>query len=231
MPRRPIAYVSFTTFLDALDLLKGTPLDKPLDRRTLGDVSNATWHQLRHTLRFLGLLTDQHVPTASLKALVQAKNRKPALTRLLKKYYTDLFRPDLTHINLGQLDRFFSKYGVKHATLRKARSFLIRAARYSEIPLSPDLLRVSRGQFNTKNRRHFRPELINRLSKTSSGTAANLTVSISFNLTELNASERKQLFRWLEQLALLSHREEETTTKLQTTDASEVADLTDKPFH
>src|SRR5882724_672997 len=127
---RPVAYVAFGAFVSALDNLNKSSLTGVLNRAACGAVSNSTWSQLTRTLRFFDLINDDDVPTESLKSLVRASNRKPILRALLKRHYPELFSVDLTRLGLRRLEKLLAGRGISGATLGRARSFFLGAARY-----------------------------------------------------------------------------------------------------
>jgi hypothetical protein len=141
---KPVAYVAFSTFRDALESLKGSALASRLDPSDCGSVSTSSWSQLYRAFRFLKLVDDRDVPTNEFKSLVTAKDPGPILRKLLKASYAKVFASNLAQMTSDRLDGILVTYGVNGATLQKARSFFLGAAVYSGIQLSPSLAKMVR---------------------------------------------------------------------------------------
>lgn len=136
---RPIAYVSFGTFVSVINRLAGRPLRKVLDRKRCGTFSNSTWAQLCGSLRALKLLDERGAPTVSMKSLL-VEDHKPVLAKILQENYRELFAADLSRINSARVNQILAHTtGVTGETLRKAVSFFLGAARYCGVQLSSEL--------------------------------------------------------------------------------------------
>jgi hypothetical protein len=216
---KPVAYVSFRTFMSALDNLKASSLSARLDRANCGNFSDSTWRQLTRSLRLLELVDELDVPTESLKSLVRVNDRKPILRRLLKKHYPELFAADLSRVGLARFDKLLAVYAVSGATLRKARSFFLGAAKYSEVPLSPEVARIIRRRVTrplrsvhseTRYKKGVRNTLEQRASEndTVSLTLMDISLSLSFpgGFAKLAKDEREHLYHLLDELVLLNQR-------------------------
>ncbi len=142
---RIVAYVPFTTFLSAVDALE-RGIHHRIDASVWPTYSKATRSQLLGTFKFLGLVDKAGKPTVSLKALVQNKtNRKAVLRKILETSYSRIVALDLTKTSPKQFDEAMREYGMRGATHKKVISFFLRAANYSELPMSPLLGRKIRG--------------------------------------------------------------------------------------
>ena len=58
---KPVAYVAFSTFRDALESLNGLALASRIKPSDCGSVSTSSWSQLYRTFRFLKLVDDRDV--------------------------------------------------------------------------------------------------------------------------------------------------------------------------
>jgi len=204
-----VPYVPFSTFLRVLDFLKVSALSTQLTREDCGDISEATWDQLRRTLRFLGLLNGCDEPNSSLRRLVRSRDRKPLLHTLLRKHYSDLFDLGLAHTNVARVNRVFAIRGVTRTTVGRARSFFIAAARYSGVELSNSLLKVARHRISPRANQkrslteNNRPPKLRKPQFRSSGKVA---LTISFDLSELRRSERLRIYELLDEVVSLSQK-------------------------
>lgn len=186
-------------------------------------MSDASWGQLCRALRFLGLVDGEYAPSPVLKQLAEANDRRRLLGRLLRKCYPELFKLDLSHARLVQIDRVFQTYGISSTTLVRARSFFISVARYVGIELSPALLKVSRHR-TTKRRisrtqPHMRSRSGRRSNITSQNPVATFTANLSFDLARLDRNERQRLYSLLDQLVSIS-RDEQQFVVTQTPNAN-----------
>src|SRR6266581_193950 len=141
---RAVAYVPFTTFLDAIKTLEhGIP--NQIDTSMWPSYSTAIKAQLLGAFRFLGLVDASGKPTKTLRALVHEKsNRKDVLKEILRTSYAGIVGMDLTKTSPRQFDSYMRQYGMKGETHKKVISFFLRAASYAELPMSPLLGRKTR---------------------------------------------------------------------------------------
>lgn len=150
--RKPIAYVSFTTFLTVLNRLKGTRVGDTLTRERCAVRNKSSWEQVCHSFRALQLLDEDDRLTTTLIKL-NGKNCKSELLKLLQRQYAEIFDLDLNRIGPGKLEQALNaNYGVTRATKKRARSFLLGALRYCEVQLSPELSRMTRHRVQKKRR-------------------------------------------------------------------------------
>lgn len=214
---RPTAYVGFATFLSALDHLRESSLTEPLEPVDCGGPSKATWNQLTRTFRFLELIDDGNLPTPSLRLLVQQRNRKPILRKLLQRHYPDLFSRDLSRLRPNRLEQLLARRGIHGATLTRARSFFVGAARYAGINLSSEICHSTRHrvqrpprEISTEKARNLKPfgapDLA--LNEAVSFNLKNLRFAFSFpaNFPKLARSDREELYHLLDNAVILSQR-------------------------
>jgi hypothetical protein len=208
--KRSVAYVPFTTFLAAIDSLEHY-IPHQIDTSVWPTYSGAIQSQLLGAFRFLGLIDNSGKPTLDLKMLVQDKtNRKVTMRKILESRYARLVSLGLTKVSPKQFDEAVRGYGMTGETHKKVISFFLQAAKYSELPLSPLLLRKVR--FSSP-RRHRRGdpgrqelatpsgEVLQRTSKTiklRSGGA--VTVSVEGSVLEIGTEDRDLVFALIDKL-------------------------------
>jgi hypothetical protein len=133
-------YVPFKTFetgLDKLAALGGIP--PRIDHTVFQQMGGVAKGQVISALKFLGLIDLLGQPLPLLSEIVLNKDaRKQAIRKLIKEKYPNITDADLATMSPGQLDSKLSdkSYNVSGATRQKARSFLLKAAEFAEIPLS-----------------------------------------------------------------------------------------------
>lgn len=130
-------FSTFETALNHLAALGGIPAK--VDRSVFPSLGGVAKGHVMTSFKFFGLIDDKGTPDPSLNELVlQKEKRKAALRALINKYYPTITEKDLATMSLGQLDSKLAdkQYNVSGGTKQKARSFLLKAAEYSGIPLS-----------------------------------------------------------------------------------------------
>jgi hypothetical protein len=212
--KEAVAYVAFKTFLTALESLEhGVP--EVIDRSVWPNSSGATISQLLLAFRFLGLVTADNVPTADLDKLVNDKeHRKATLRRVLERSYPNLIKRDLTKMTLQSFKTAMHDYGVEGETYKKAVSFFLQAARYSELPLSPYILKQTRA-VSTKKRRTAPTKPIRQpidsgkhgdngssgpTKKIELGNGINLSLTASADMFKMEAGDRAFVIKLLEEM-------------------------------
>jgi hypothetical protein len=142
-------YVSYATFINLLDWLGEMPvLPSQLDRSLwYGKFAGGTGSQLMSGLRFLGLLNGER-PTDLLEPIVRAsgQDRKAALQALLRSAYGSDFIGSLASMTPKMLNEHLEGLGATDATLRKAVSFLITAAKSNDIVVAPGIAKKVRAK-------------------------------------------------------------------------------------
>src|SRR6185503_14510683 len=92
----------------------------------------------------------QMVPTRLLRSLFTG-DRKLILAKILKQHYREIIS-NLSQLTPEQLDHKLEiTYEISGTTVTKARSFLLGAARYCGLPISPELAATVR---NRSTRKH-----------------------------------------------------------------------------
>jgi hypothetical protein len=141
-------YVAFRTLFGAIEQLQahGTPPNK-IDRTVFPSYSGAIVSQLISALRFLKLIDENDAPTPMLEALVSEKeDRKANIRKMIQAAYPDIMALDLARMPPSQLEAVLSgeNYAVSGETKAKAKTFLLKAAEYAGIPVSPLLTKITR---------------------------------------------------------------------------------------
>jgi hypothetical protein len=148
-----VAYVPFKTFLSSLELLEQGLPPHVIDRSVFPSFSGIVQSQLLGAFRFLGLIDAEGKPTPDLEKLVTEKDsRKANLRKLLERSYADLVKRDLTRMTAGSFQTAMREYGVSGSTFRRSVSFFLQAAKYSDLPLSPYILRHTRNASSPRKR-------------------------------------------------------------------------------
>ncbi len=135
-------YVPWSTFRGLLHSLR-KDMPAAIDRSVLRDGrSGQQAYELDTALRFLGLKNADDTPTDLLKRVVAAgeQGEPEALKEVLARAYDPKLKltalktmtPALIHQHLGE-------FGNQGSSLRKARKFLLEAARAAGVELSPRL--------------------------------------------------------------------------------------------
>ncbi len=142
-------YVSYRTFRNFVDgLQQGIPAR--IDRSYWGDnLSGSTGTQLVSTLRFLGLVDRDSLPTSRLKMLVFAKGaqRSEALRQIAGEAFGFVLQGsfDCQTATYGQLEETFrNTHQLTSDVVRKCTKFFIGLANDAGIPLSPYILKRSK---------------------------------------------------------------------------------------
>jgi hypothetical protein len=162
-PNGPCApYGPFSTFETALNhlaALKGIP--PKIDRSVFPSMGGDAKTHTLNAFRFFGLIDEKGNPNPALSELALNKEgRKQAVRKLIKERYPNVTEGDLGTMTIPQLDSKLGEksYNVSGGTRQKARSFLIRAAEFSGIPLSGLLTsKGPRGPRQKRNKKNEQP--------------------------------------------------------------------------
>ncbi len=131
-------YVPFRTFLNSLDSLASFMPDQ-IDSSLWRSFSGGIKSQLIATLKFMSLISGDGTTTSELRELANNSDKRPELLKgILGASYAPIFASDLKKATPAGFDALFrGAYKIEGATLRKAESFFLQAARYAGIELSP----------------------------------------------------------------------------------------------
>lgn len=143
--RGPAPYISFNTLRTALDTLRELTVDQ-IDR-TVFSFAGGTYSQLLVAFRWFGLIDENGNIQPKLNKLAQASDsaRKPLVKAALEESYPASIIRGLTRFSQKQLEDALAEFKVSGATKRKAATFLINAAQYADMQLSPLLVKKRRG--------------------------------------------------------------------------------------
>src|SRR5438445_2835528 len=113
MKKKVPPYLSYTTFRNFLDSLRATALPTRIDRGIMANMSGSNQALLLSTIRYLGLASEQGIPTADLKQLIDAKEpeRTSVWKRIVMKGYSDLIgsKLDLERTTTDELAEAFRR--------------------------------------------------------------------------------------------------------------------------
>lgn len=131
-------YLPFATFQTSLSALEqGVPrkIDKGLWRSQAG----GTQTQIMNTLRFLGGVDANGVTQRRLDDLIAAQGdeRKRIFREMLAASYPAVIELVPQNASLKALEDAITALGLTGDTMRKGVTFFIRAAEWSELPISP----------------------------------------------------------------------------------------------
>ncbi|HWR49684.1 MAG TPA: hypothetical protein VN428_01160 [Bryobacteraceae bacterium] len=200
-----VPYVPFKTFLAAVEgFERGIPTQ--LDRSLWPSYSGAIRGQLLAAFRFLELIDEADCPTPPMRDFVGKRDGRKAMLRgMIEKRYGALEGADLARTSPRQLDDAMRQYGLTGVTHKKAISFLLQAAAWSGVPLSPLLQGRTRASRSTAPQRRAEPEA----PKAAAGDVAHsvrlksggtVTVTARVDLFALDAEDRTFLFELIDRL-------------------------------
>jgi hypothetical protein len=142
-------YVSYTTFVTLLDWLRDMKvIPNQLDRTLWAPkFAGSTGVQLMSGLRFLALLYDE-APMPRLEQLAMASNedRKPILADMIRDQYGRDFVAGLSKATPRTVQDRMKELGATDATIRKAVSFFVNAAKAADIPMPAHIAKVARNR-------------------------------------------------------------------------------------
>jgi hypothetical protein len=138
-------YASYTSYANYLDHLRATgSLPTRIDKSVMSHLNYGTQQALITTLRYLGLIDENDMPTLRLEMMVKApEEKRPEFTlALLKAGYPYLFDGslDLARATPAELEeRFRAEGGITGSTVHKSIAFFLTAASTAGVTLSPHL--------------------------------------------------------------------------------------------
>jgi hypothetical protein len=155
--KRVAPYLPFKTFLSSLDALShGVP--PKIDRTLWRSQSGVTQGLIMNAYRFFGLVDDNDNADDHLDRMARRPDQRAETLRfLIEAQYGEMLEGhDLTKMTLKMLEELFDKYfSVSGGTKQKAITFFLKAAKFSDMPLSPYLaaqLRATRKKRGTRQR-------------------------------------------------------------------------------
>jgi len=222
-PDKPVApYLPFRTFLNSLDSLsQGVP--PKLDRTLWRGQSGLMQGLIINAYRFFGLAIEVEgdAPSEELIKMTSHPEQRPEVLRGLIEivYGVILGEHDLTKMTMKMLEDGFEKsFSVSGTTKQKAITFFLKAAKYSELPLSPYLQSQIRNVGTRKKRSPKNDEVQNNESITGISTSdteeqthgssrtielvsgGKLTLTLSVDLFNLQGTDRDFVFGMIDKL-------------------------------
>jgi len=219
-------YLAFRTFTNALDQLASHGMPNRIDRTVFPSLNGMSRGQVLSAFKFLDLIDDEGIPAKRLETLVLEKdNRKANMRKLIEDKYSDIVALDLSKMPPSQLDAKLSgdAYGVSGETKQKAKTFLLKAAEFSGMQISPLLLRRARSVGGGKRKKVTGTRAAingqeSGIAETEKQTASepnppsdmtrtvqlkkggSLTLSLAINILELTGTDREFVFKIIDQL-------------------------------
>ncbi|MGO9611369.1 MAG: hypothetical protein ACLPT4_17265 [Verrucomicrobiia bacterium] len=129
------AYGNFTKFIRDMKV-SGVP--PKIDRHAMAGIPQTVRAQLITGIRFLDLIDGDDRPTQTLHELAAACDTEqwaPALEKLLRRSYPDVFKLDLMTVTPGHLLEAFEPYAASDEVRRKCFVFFTAAARDADIQM------------------------------------------------------------------------------------------------
>lgn len=213
-------YVPFATFetgLDKLAALGGIP--PKIDHTVFTQMGGLQKGQVISAFKFLGLIDAKGVPIALADLALKKEKRPEILRAIIAEHYPNITEQDLATMSPGQLDAKLAdkRYNVGGATRQKARTFLLKAAEYSGIPLSKLLTTKGprgprkggkRNSNVTEKRTPIDYSKLEDQKPASNGTkktielnsGGTVTVSLDVNILELKGDDRQFVFDLIDKL-------------------------------
>lgn len=133
------AYISYSTFKNALDLFTEKGLPSSIDASVLPTMSGSNRSALMNALRFLGLISSEDKPTDALRTLVKdSGGRKTTLELILKKHYPKSLNELANGTHISVKKNF--EYEVSDAIKSKCVNFFLALAKEVDVPISSHIM-------------------------------------------------------------------------------------------
>jgi uncharacterized protein DUF5343 len=144
MKRNTPPYLSYTTFQNFLESLRATAVPTRINRGIMASMSGSNQALLLATIRFFGLASEQGIPTADLKRLIESKEpeRRHVWRSIVTSAYGATFgsKIDLERTTTDELADAIRRQGVASPDrIRKCVTFFTLAAKDAGIKLSPHI--------------------------------------------------------------------------------------------
>jgi hypothetical protein len=218
----PAAYLPYSTLITGLDHLKTVSIPNRIEGGTFPAMSSQSASQMLSALRFFKLIDANGIPQPGLTPLVNNQAERPELLKaLIEEHYADIVKLDLSKMTPSQLDEAFDNdhYNVSGETKKKAKTFLLKAAKAAGFKVHPLLVKITRNRksawkksnsttvkftpidYNNLDKDKKTPPPTNGTQKTiqlSSG--GSLTLSVDLNVLELKGEDRKFVFELIDQI-------------------------------
>ncbi len=144
MKRKTPPYLSYRTFRNFLESLRATAVPTRINRGIMANMSGSNQALLLATIRYFGLASEQGIPTADLKQLIEVKDpeRMRVWHRILMSGYAETFgsKIDLERTTTDELADAIRRQGVSSPDrIRKCVTFFTLAAKDAGLKLSPHI--------------------------------------------------------------------------------------------
>jgi hypothetical protein len=135
------AYVPHKTLSNFINSLKENGTPSQIDRSVLKSMSGSDQSAILGSLKYLGLISEQGVPTTDFQQLIDSdeEHRRPLMRNVLTKAYAFLFSGsiDLKRATTKQVEDAFRDQGISGSTVVKCMAFFLAAAKEAGIGVSP----------------------------------------------------------------------------------------------
>src|SRR2546421_2908220 len=142
-------YVPWPTFLTGLDHLANISIPNEIEQKTFTYMNPHNKAQMVSALRFFGLISKDNKPQPLLSDLAHKKERRPELMReLIETHYPDIVALDFAKMTPTQLENALAgkTYNVSGDTRKKAKTFLLRAAKFAGYTPHTLLTKITRNR-------------------------------------------------------------------------------------
>jgi hypothetical protein len=142
--KRPIPYVSYATWETFISDLRENGIPSRIDRSVLKRFAGGTASQLLTSLKAMGLMTENNVPTPELRRLVEAhatEKWKDEISDLTCRVFEPITEMDLTTATPSQFaETFRASFGGGDEVQRKGAAFFFNAAKVAGIEVGARIL-------------------------------------------------------------------------------------------
>jgi hypothetical protein len=131
--QKVLPYISWSTFLKALDVLAPHFAGK-IEIPSFAGFSASSASQTMQAFRFFRLITADSMAAPDLSLLIEHHETRPAIIgKLLRQCYVPLFAPNTKTVSRSALEALVEQTGLSAATRRKAVTFFLNAADFAGI--------------------------------------------------------------------------------------------------
>ncbi len=222
-------YTAFETFRNQFVRLQGKPVPPRLDRSMFLGMAGGTQSQILAAMRSFRLIGDQGEVNENFVLMTHSEEAlKHGMGELLRRFYSDQLHLSERKGTAAQLEESFRSYGVSGSTLRKAVSFFLNMAKYSEVELSP-YFRPPQQRVTGKRRAAPRPVVAPQSSAPQTPPAGpagdsytvdlrsggQVVLSCSVNIFRLDAQDREFVFNLIDRLRSYQEADPPVETSLE----------------
>lgn len=211
-------YVSYRTLTNLLGEFQAQGVPSRIDRSVLAHKSGTVQSQLLLALKYLGLIKGSGHPTEKLEVLVHSEGapRKALLEEILRDSYDFLFASgfDLKTASADQAEELFQSRGASGETVRRCIAFLLAAAREAGVPCSAYIKPHRKTKSSARKKPSSQQEMTSATRRADALSNAeqksrtlqlrsggHLTLELSFNIFELDQTDREFVFGLIDLLS------------------------------